>query len=411
MSRGTNLPQTFERRGTCVPFVSIPALFHVRVREYLIGRDRVLEATLPNFSGTRRGEFTVVNWKDIPSFGTLSERDAFVHQSVAGTTSSRQLDPINIRAILQRADSIYNPDEAKRRQAREQTQRDLEEREIVRMSCLAQMTRECGIARGDTFMAHASTQTMVELMTGKTGMGKFKVEDLIQKVMAHTAERSGKTIEEIRDWLEPLVGMIAPFGSVASKGEQRTDGYLFRQHLRLLELRKSLNEYGAISRPEIADSIQLILQVVDQTIAYISERIVSLDDILASLSTMFKGYDKAMGRLEKLRRDVAYGLDGWDDLITIWLDAIEGQHLHGGEQGLERAIGHILWYLPIIPYKELHGDSFSNQSDFERARVRIVGQMHSWQTDELDYELKARVEKGKSVADAEKAERARWRTS
>src|SRR3546814_1743653 len=57
--RGINLPQTFERRGTTVPFHQ-KDLGHTRVREYFHGQERILEAEIPNFSGGRRGELVVV---------------------------------------------------------------------------------------------------------------------------------------------------------------------------------------------------------------------------------------------------------------------------------------------------------------------------------------------------------------
>jgi len=409
MAAGSDtLPQTFERRGTCVPLISVPAFNHLRVREYVSSRGRLLEATIPNFSGTRRGEFAIVDWKELPGMGALSERDAEVHARIMETRNALDLDPINVRAILQQADSAYNPDEERRRKAREQAQRDLEEREIVRMSCIAQMTRECGVAQGDTFMARASTQTLLNLMSGKSEIADFRMDELIAKVMSHTALRAGCSVEEVRDWLEPLVGLIAPFGSVASKTDKRTDGFLFRQHLRLLEFRGSLKLYAVEARPEVSDSVDLILQVLDQTIGFVSERIVKLDTLLASIAGMFRQVENSVDQLQKLRRDVAYGLDGWDDLVSVWLDATENSHLIGGEKGLERAIVHILWHLPVIPYKELHGNAFDTQSSVERARVKLVSQMHSWQTDELDLELKGRVDKAKSKTDAG---RTRWDAS
>ena len=397
------LPQTFERRGTCVPMLSVPAFNHLRVREYLGGRGRLLEATIPNFSGARRGEFAIVDWKQLPSMGTLSERDEEVHGRILHTRNAQDLDPINVRSILQQADSAYSPDEERRRLAREQVQRDLEEKEIVRMSCIAQMTRECGIAQGDTFMARASTQTLLNLMTGKSAVEGFRMDELVAKVMGHTAVRAGCSVEEVRDWLEPLVGLIAPFGSVDADKSKKTSGFLFRQHLRLLEFRGSLQTYVAQARPEVSDSVELVLKVTDQTIGYVSERIVTLDSLLASIAGMFSTVENSVAILQKLRREVAYGLDGWDDLVSVWLDAFENSHLIGGEQGLERAILHILWHLPVLPYKELHGDAFDTQSSVERARVRIVSQMHSWQTDEMDHELRERVEKGKEKSGREKA--------
>src|SRR3546814_2952804 len=72
--RGINLPQTFERRGTTVPFHQ-KDLGHTRVREYFHGQERILEAAIPNFSGGRRGELVVVPWEQLPGIATLDQRD------------------------------------------------------------------------------------------------------------------------------------------------------------------------------------------------------------------------------------------------------------------------------------------------------------------------------------------------
>src|SRR3546814_1066260 len=102
--RGSNLPQTFERRGTTVPFHQ-KDLGHTRVREYFHGQERILEAAIPNFSGGRRGELVVVPWEQLPGIATLDQRDQRVHERIMDTRTTRDLDPINIRALCLQADA------------------------------------------------------------------------------------------------------------------------------------------------------------------------------------------------------------------------------------------------------------------------------------------------------------------
>src|SRR3546814_5618136 len=79
--RGINLPQTFERRGTTVPFHQ-KDLGHTRVREYFHGQERILEAAIPNFSGGRRGELVIVPWEQLPGITALDQRDQRVHERI-----------------------------------------------------------------------------------------------------------------------------------------------------------------------------------------------------------------------------------------------------------------------------------------------------------------------------------------
>ena len=105
--RGINLPQTFERRGTTVP-LHHKDFAHTRVREYFHGEDRLLEAVIPNYSGTRRGEQVVVPWGHLTDMASFDMRDLRVHELVMATNNTRDLDPINIREICLTADAALS---------------------------------------------------------------------------------------------------------------------------------------------------------------------------------------------------------------------------------------------------------------------------------------------------------------
>ncbi|MBT5267755.1 MAG: hypothetical protein HOL85_23200 [Rhodospirillaceae bacterium] len=389
-----NVPQTFERRGTTVPLM-VPDFAHTRVREYINGDDRVLEAVIPNYSGARRGEMTVVNWNQLDELATFGDRDLRIIEEVGKTSTAKQIDPIEIRTICMRADADLHPDQYRRNQARLARTQDNEDQETVRLSCIAQLTRECGIDRGDVFMANANTKTLVDLITNKKS--EFDIELLVERIMVFAAERSGRSLDEIRDWLEPLVSMIAPLGTVAAAGEQRGNGHLFAAHIRLIEFRKALSRFKVYARDEVGQSIGLVLQVTDQSIEFINERLEQLDRMLGKFADMFEGYDDSILKLEKLRRDIAFALDGWEELIVAWEEAEEGMDMAGGEQAVERAIYHIMNFLPVIPDKELYPDDTIGGTgvDVERARQSLVHEMHSWSTNAVDHELQARIKEAK----------------
>lgn len=400
MSTDHNLPTTFERRGTTVPLAH-PNFTHTRVREYEFGKDRVLEAVMPNYSGVRRGELTVIPWADLKERAAFAERDLHIMQDIMRLRGKQPIDPIYIRLLCQRADAIHNPDEDARRMARDQTENDRIDRESVRMSCLAQLTRECGISRGDAFMAKANTTTLLDLINDAQQRAGFDVRMLIERVMQFAAERSGATVEDVRDWMDPLVGLIAPFGSVPAAGEERLDGFLFTQHRDLLGFRKSLHEHGANASGDAARSIELILEVCDQTITYVNSRLVRLDSLLGRFADMFDEIGNSLDRLKKLLRDVTYALDGWHELINIWREAMGGIGMIGGEQGLFRAVDHILLYLPVIPPQEIRGANPNDMMERERNRMTLVRSMHSWSTNEMDTDLQSRVQSGQSRIELE----------
>jgi len=394
--RGTNLPQTFERRGTTVPFHQ-KDLAHARVREYFLGEDRLLEAVLPNYSGTRRGELVVIPWEQLDQLATLDMRDRRVHERVLQTTTTRELDPISIREICLAADASFSGDHSVQEAAQQIVDRDAQDKAMVRLSFIAQLTRECGIAKGDTLMARTNTRTLMDLMGGDTGRTRIDLDLLIERVMIFAAERGKCTVNDAKAYLDPLVGMITPFGNVTAKGEEKHNGFLYTQHTRLLNFRAEVASYRPQVREELEVRVDQIIEAADECIGYVTDRLAQLNQLLGKLADLFDQNMSAIDRLDRLRRDVAYGLDGWDDMISVWHDAYMARDAIGGDRAVERAIQRIAGFAPRIPIRELFPDheQVKPGARYEQARVKMVSQMHNWENDQLDSELQHRVEEGR----------------
>lgn len=394
--RGINLPQTFERRGTTVPLHQ-KDLAHARVREYFRGGDRQLEAVIPNYSGTRRGELVVLPWDQLGQLATLDLRDQQVHERVLRTITTRDLDPISIREICLAADAQMGGDPAVQEAAQETAERDAQDKAMVRLSFIAQLTRECGIAKGDKLMARTNTRTLMELMGGDSGRTRIDLDLLIERVMIFAAERGKCTVDEAKGYLDPLVGMITPFGNVTAMGEEKTNGFLYLQHTRLLNFRTEIAGYRNQVREEVEHLVGHIVEAADESIGYVNERLEQLNLLLGRLADLFDQNMTAIDRLDRLRRDVAYGLDGWDDMISVWRDAYAARAAIGGDRAVERAIQRISGYAPRIPVRELfpEHETVKSGARYEQARVRMVSQLHNWDNDQLDSELQSRVEEGR----------------
>src|SRR3546814_11379542 len=94
-------------------------------------------------------------------------------RSTCPTRTTRDLDPINIRALCLQADAELSGDPQLRAAAQRTVQRDEQDRAMIRLSCIAQLTRDCGIAKGDARMVRPNTRTLMEdrktLVQGKRG--------------------------------------------------------------------------------------------------------------------------------------------------------------------------------------------------------------------------------------------------
>lgn len=392
--RAENKPQTFERRGTTVTFHNRD-LAHTRVREYFHGPVRQLEAVIPNYSGTRRGELLVLPWEQISTLGALNPRDMAMIESVAHTKNIRDLDPIKMREACLRCDAEHGIDDDAVAEARRIVAKDDEDKAMVRLSFIAELTRECGIERGDPLMMRTNTKTLMDLMGGKSGRSKIDLDLLIERVMIFAAERTNSTVEDVKSYLDPLVGMLTPFGNVTAPGEPKDNGFLYLQHTDLIQFRQEVDDYQPKVREELLPQIGQIITAADECIGYINERLATLNGMLGSLADMFDQNKGAIDRLETLRRDIGYGLDGWADMIQLWRESYRGREAIGGDRAMERAITRIAGYAPRIPLRELDPEHsiLTKTTKFETAGLKMVQQMHNWENDRPDYELKARVER------------------
>lgn len=392
--RAENKPQTFERRGTTVTFHSRD-LAHTRVREYFHGEERRLEAVIPNYSGTRRGELLVLPWEQIEALGALTPRDEAMIETVAHTRNIRDLDPIKMREMCLRCDAEHGMDSDVVEAARRVIAKDDEDKSMVRLSFIAELTRECGIERGDPLMMRANTKTLMDLMGFQSGRSKIDLDLLIERVMIFAAERTNSTVADVKAYLDPLVGMLTPFGNVTAPGEEKQNGFLYLQHTDLIQFRQEVDDYQSEVREELLPQIAIILTAADECIGYINERLATLNAMLGSLASMFDKNVQAIDKLEVLRRDIGYGLDGWADMIQVWREAYRGREAIGGDRAMERAINRIAGYAPRIPVRELDPEHsiLTKSTKFETAGLKMVQQMHSWENDRPDYELKARVER------------------
>ncbi|MDE0809878.1 MAG: hypothetical protein OSB69_11205 [Alphaproteobacteria bacterium] len=181
----------------------------------------MLEAVLPNYSGVSCGQLTVIPWRGLRDQATFSEHDLLIMQNVMCFHGKQPIDPIYIRLLCQRADPTDNPKEDTRQLAHDQTANNRFDRKSVHLSCLAQLTRKCCISCGDAFMAkanaNANAKTRLVLVIDTQQSAGFDIRMLIERVVQFVAKRGGTSVENVRNWMDSPVGLIALFGSAAAR--------------------------------------------------------------------------------------------------------------------------------------------------------------------------------------------------
>src|SRR3546814_15718445 len=146
------------------------------------------------------------------------------------TRTTRDLDPINIRALCLQADAELSGDPQLRAAAQRTVQRDEQDRAMIRLSCIAQLTRECGIAKGDALMVRTNTRTLMDLMGSESGRSRIDLDLLIESVMIFAAERRRTTVMDAKRYLDPQLGLHTPLGPDTTPGEVTHKGLPYPPH-------------------------------------------------------------------------------------------------------------------------------------------------------------------------------------
>ena len=177
---------------------------------------------------------------------------------------------------------------------------------------------------------------------------------------------------------------MTPLGSIAAKGEKKSSGFLYNGYVELVGFRKEIAGLKKQEiRPELLTPLEDTPMAANDCISYVAGRWI-LNKMMDHLATMFEE-NSLITRLNRVRRDVAYGLDGWDILIDRWRRAdanrrpvrarMRSRKLFSKRCGRSR-----------IPPKERdpNYEIVEIGKRAEAPRVKMIREMHSWSNDMED---------------------------
>ena len=74
---------------------------------------------------------------------------------------------------------------------------------------------------------------------------------------------------------------------MTAAGETKDNGYLYLQHVDLIEFLKQIKEHQPQVREELETPMSLIVEAADESIGYINERLGKLNTMMGQLADMF----------------------------------------------------------------------------------------------------------------------------
>ncbi|MDJ0951938.1 MAG: hypothetical protein QNJ94_23755 [Alphaproteobacteria bacterium] len=406
MARG-DLPTSFERRGSVVGF-NHDLLRNARLR---ITDEYDWEVVIPNYQAQRAQ--LVLDWDQLLNFTSLGDRDRALYQAINALDEDEDadaiVDPFVLRATRIKIDKTLGESDEVRRRARREEQLDRQDRMMVYLSFLAQLTRDCGAAHGDTFMANATTDLLMRVTDSRAeeelGIDKGRFTD---SVLAFAAEKTGIDFKVVNARLEFMSDLMATLGAINADLDGRsakTTGFLARSRRRLEAFRTEMLEYRNSCRTEMVDPVNAIAFAAKQYMDYVDLRTCAIEQKFSNFMNVIEGFQSGLALVRQSRRDVSFALDGWSELIDVW-DVASGA---GTEEEIEQAVGFILDHLPLMPQDEHdHTDEDSRVwNGYDGMGTAMVRMMTNWGDGQVDEDLQRRIEAGKKRAEEQHLGRTR----
>ena len=354
-------PASFADRGARVPFTT-PALAAARLR---CREPETVEFVVPSLAGAK-GTY-VVPAKAMAEAFILTPHDKALLTELA---ESGVASPYGIRmAALKVAGSgIAGARAAAQAKAALAAAENLEMvgRLFVIVRALKQLSKN-----GEAFAA-------ADLMTTE-GKKRGREE------LALAAEGLSLDLQALLDRLERWGSLVAPLGVVGSA----TPGPMRKLCQRLSGLTQEMiawasGDWAGDAKPDAL----LIAATAGSTHRLATRQVAELDRLLDGIADRLIAWEETEQMLVAATDELAWCLDGWDQVFGIW-DAAE----RGDRRRQKDAIADVIRILPMLPESGTQAGEPDPWTEMAMSVRRRVRPLEDWKTGEVDAELTKRLER------------------
>jgi tetratricopeptide (TPR) repeat protein len=396
----TLLPATFEARGLLVPFEN-PKLRPVRVRAGPDQRLKEWEAVFENHAGEKGRQNLVMQWIHLPNWTQMAPRDRALFDQISRSFEKKGVDPLALRALAVKIELEHADDEAKRAAAKQRIDAISRDALTAYVSLLAQATRECGIARGDAFMARANSAVLMQaIQSAPDDRAGGAMASLSSKVFAHLSEQAKVPPNEVSKRIESLADMLAPIGAINLDSDPggKQEGHLSLSFARLERFAAAVAAYEKTARDDPANRALLVLFSARQFVDRVRQKLSDIEQRLSFFAAVIRDFDGVAGAISAGAREIAYSLDGWDALVDVWEEAVRRSERAQDEAALDLAIQHVLLYLPTMPANATNRETEKVWNGISFQRVKMVRYLENWIDGSVDAEMQARMKIARAEA-------------
>lgn len=361
-------PSTFEERGAVVPFTT-PVLAFSRVRRQ---EERGLELLVPGLAGGR--DTYIIPWRSLPSVFVMTVHDRALREEIEDLPDST---PTEIRDASLKVEGTGLAGPANSQAARQAMGDDDNERLLTNFFLVCEAVRQ--LSGGKLALSPAD-------MTNDAGRQRTKL------VLSRIAALFKLNADEFYSRLESWAGLVAPIGVPGLN-------YTCRMRQLIADLADYADDLQAWSDREISDasdSARVCVRIAEETASTARTIASGVDRHAADVRGTFTDWATSFVRLEALMSRLAWTLDGWRPIVTLWRETDRGSR-----EAAHDAVAEMLRLMPVMPRREVSSRARRTWGDLSQALQRTRVRAHEdWLSGKVDIELVLRLERFKAAGHA-----------
>jgi hypothetical protein len=356
---------TFEERGAVVPFTT-PVLAFSRLRQQ---EEHGLELLVSGLAGGR--DTYIIPWRSLPSVFVMTVHDRMLREEIEELPEST---PGEIRRATLKVESTGLAGQAGARAARQAESDEDSERLLTNFFLVSEAVKQ--LSGGKLQLGPAD-------LTNDTGRARTKL------ILSRISALFDLTADDFYARLETWASAVSPIGAPG-----------LNYTCRLRQLIADLNNYAAEldawserDFTEAADSARICARIAEETTSAARSITAGVDRYAGDMRGTLSEWGISLGRIRALMDRLAWLLDGWRPVVTMWQDVD-----HGDREAAQDAVGEMLRLMPIMPRREVGSRARKTWGDLSQALYRTRVRAHEdWLSGKVDIDLVLRLERFKAV--------------
>ncbi|MBV8538287.1 MAG: hypothetical protein JO128_22000 [Alphaproteobacteria bacterium] len=358
-------PNTFEERGAAVPFTT-PVLAFSRLRRE---EEHGLELLVPGLAGGR--DTYVIPWRSVPSVFVMTVHDRALREEIEYRPTATP-DEIRDASIKVESTGLAGP--ASARAAKQATNDDDNDRLLTNFFLVSEAVRQLSGGKLKVSPADLTTDG-----------GRMRTKLILSRVAALFQLTPDDFYARLEDW----AGVVAPLGIPGLN-------YTCRLRQLMADLAAYADNVEAWSERDVtdaADSARICARIAEETCGTARNLAAGIDRYSANIRETLSQWAPSSSRIRALMDKLAWTLDGWGPVMTMWRDVDQGDR-----EATQDSIAEMLRLMPVIPRREVGSRARKTWGDLSHALYRTrVRASEDWLSGKVDFELVLRLEKFKAA--------------